>query len=395
MEIDANLIRFLETPARKDLKKSIILGVTAPESLRLLGDLPLLMVSRGWDVWVVCSSSQSQHDPWDGKIPIKEIAMLRGISPLVDLRALVRWFLFIRRVKPSLVSTGTPKAGLLGMIAAKLAGVPVRIYMLRGLRFETASGPLRILLVLSEWVTAAFSTKVLAVSNSLLRLFLKVVRVRRSKVLVLGRGSSHGVCVQTFKPHTWESRVQSCRQLGLDPNKVTLGFVGRFSQDKGAEHLLAVAKLLMPSDDKLQLLIAGPVENSASTLQEILEWSPTTVVTGYIRDPSMHFGAIDVLLLPTKREGFPNVVLEAGACAIPVVTTDATGAVDSVLHGKTGVIVGKQDVLGFVDAVANLTKDVERRRTLGANAREWVSGNFVQGNVEENYLKFFADELTQ
>ena len=380
---------------RKAHKKSIILGVTAAESLRLLGDLPLLLVARGWNVLVVCGSGKADYDPWGGQIVIEEIAMERGISPLLDLRALVNWISIIRRNRPSLVSTGTPKAGLLGMISAKLAGVPARIYLLRGLRFETENGPLRRLLILSEWLAATSSTQILSVSESLKELFLKQVRIRRKKVTVLGHGSSHGVCIQTFRPHDRKSRAQSCRELGLDPTKVTLGFVGRFSQDKGSELLLAVAKTLLPQNDQLQLLIVGPIENSRQTLDEIVTSSPTAVVTGFVRDPSVPFGAMDILLLPTKREGFPNVVLEAGASAIPVVTTDATGAVDSVLHGQTGLVVEKNDVAGFVDAVEALAGDAEKRRTFGANAREWVSAHFSQSQVEDNYLRFLSDQTMQ
>lgn len=369
---------------------SIVFGVTASQSLILLGKLPLRMLGNGWAVTVVCGKESAIHDPWSGAVPIVEIPMVREISPVRDLVALVGWIALLRRMKPSIVSVGTPKAALLGMIAAKLLCVNHRVYHLRGLRLEGVGGVLKFFLSIAEIITSVCANRVIALSESLAKLYAKLRLAPERKIYQIGMGSSHGVDTTKFSPTTAEKRIQLFDEVGLAQGLPVLGFVGRFSRDKGAETLLETARHLRAKGIPAQFLIVGPVEGAHETKKALEMENPNTIWLGRVKDPSPLYGVMDLLLLPTSREGFPNVVLEAGASGIPVVTTDATGAIDSVVHRHTGLISSRKDS-SFANHVVTLIEDRELREKLGSAARTWVSSNYDEHLVEQAYELFYAN----
>lgn len=371
---------------------SIVFGVTTAQSLILLGKLPLKMLGHGWAVTVICGKGSATHDPWNGSIPIVEIPMVREISPASDLLALVRWIAVLRRLRPSIVSVGTPKAALLGIIAAKLLSVGHRVYLLRGLRLETTGGMKRILLTLTEVFTSACANQVIAVSKSLGDLYAKLRLAPEHKITLIGMGSSHGVDTTRFSPASTEKRSQLFEEIGLAKGVPVLGFVGRFSRDKGAATLLETAQQLRAKGISTQFLMVGPVEDSYETKTALEMENPNTIWLGPVKDPSLYYSVMDLLLLPTAREGFPNVVLEAGASGIPVVTTDATGAVDSVIDRDTGLISSRKDS-SFASHVVTLVEDRELRGKLGSAARTWVSSHYDENLVEQSYELFYANLL--
>lgn len=369
---------------------SIVFGVTAAQSLILLGKLPLKMLGNGWSVTVVCGKGSAIHDPWNGAVPIVEVPMVREISPVRDLLALVRWILVLRGIRPSILSVGTPKAALLGTVAAKLLAVDHRVYLLRGLRLETTDGIRKAFLRVAEIVTSACANQVIAVSKSLGTLYLKSRLAPEQKIHLIGMGSSHGVDTTRFSPATTHKRAQLSEDIGLAKGVPVLGFVGRFSRDKGAATLLHTARHLRAEGIPTQFLMVGPVENSYETKKALHTENPNTIWLGPVKDPSPLYGVMDILLLPTTREGFPNVVLEAGASGIPVVTTDATGAIDSVVDGHTGLISSRDDP-SFASHVITLVKDGALREKLGNAARTWVTSNYDENLVEQSYELFYTN----
>ena len=348
----------------------IVFSVTRSGSIRLLRGYQGHLASRGWDVHVVASPGpeldrlMASHDG----VTYHALSMAREPSPLADLRSLVQWMRLIRRLRPDVVSAGTPKAGMLGMVAAAVLRVPVRIYHQRGLRLETETGAKRRLLWMLERLTIRCSTRVLAVSHSLKGVLVRERLASASKVTVLGSGSSAGVDLQRFAsvPAT------------TDRDHRVVGFVGRVTPDKGLETLAHAIRILHDRGAAPTLLVVGDVEDPAALVpvRELMGRGVRVIATGGVADPAPYYQQMSVLCLPTRREGFPNVVLEAAASGIPAVTTTATGAVDSVVDGRTGFVVPVDDARAMADALAVLLDDPARAVEFGQAALERVREQF-------------------
>ncbi len=376
--------------SRTSGSKKIVFGVTAAESLKLLGNLPLKMQLAGWSVFVISGAGSKEHDPWGGDIKILEIPMRREISAFADLRAMSLWILTLNKIKPAVVMIGTPKASLLGLLSAKLTGVPHRVYLLRGLRLETLTGTTRRASEIAERLSAHSATQIIAVSRSLCQKYTRLGLAPEKSIEVIGEGSSHGVDVRKYQPSRANLRSKVKSALGFDPEQAVLGFVGRFSEDKGSKSLVSLAEKLRGKGYIVQMLLVGVVENSSEELSSLSSLCHHLVTTGATSDTSPFFKAMDVLLLPTKREGFPNVVLEAAASGVPCVTTSATGASDSVKHMHSGLIAELGSELDYFFQVEKILSDEHLRETLGTNARIRAVQFFDDDVVEKNYLNYLV-----
>lgn len=202
----------------------ILLGVTVAKSLILMQGLPRILIESGWDVHVVSNPGAELDQLSAEGITVHPIVMAREPSPFQDLRSLRAWSRLIRSVHPDVVFTGTPKAGLLGMLAAKLRRVPVRIYHLRGLRMETSTGWRRHVYALVERLAIASATETLAVSKSLRDEVARLGLARPTRMVVLGEGSSNGVDTDRFAPGGPSSEL--ARRLGIDESLPVIGYVG-------------------------------------------------------------------------------------------------------------------------------------------------------------------------
>ena len=375
--------------------QTILFGVTSSQSLKLLGKIPNAMADAGWDVHVVAGDTASEVPKDLDGVEVHIVPMKRNPSPINDLHSLARWTVLLSRVKPTIVVIGTPKASLLGMLAASFCRVPVRVYQLRGLRLQTVSGLARHVLSLMEWIIAKSSTNILAVSNSLENEYCRLGLGETKKVEVLGLGSSHGVDVNYFHPTRWsgweppEPKLKRARS-GEMP---ILGFVGRFSRDKGAQELLQCCQVLLEAGITHTILIIGPLEGDEEALSELRRLNRDTVITGALKDVAPYYSVMDLLILPTHREGFPNAVLEAAASGVPTVTTTATGAIDSVIDGHTGMIVPTHDGRALGAAVMGLVTDSQLLEEMGLNARNWVVSNFDSNSVTQKHSLYLTQKV--
>lgn len=367
----------------------IVFSVTHSVSLVLLRGYQGHLASRGWDVHVVASPGSEMDRliaSQDG-VTYHALPMARQPNPLADLRSLAHWLRLMRRLRPDVVSAGTPKAGMLGMVAAAALRVPVRIYHQRGLRLETESGAKRRLLWMLERLTIRCSTRVLAVSHSLKGALVRERLAPASKVTVLGSGSSAGVDLQRFAdvPAT------------TDTDHRVVGFVGRVTPDKGLETLAQAIGILHDRGAAPTLLVVGSVEDPAALvpLRDLMHRGVRVIATGGIAEPAPYYKQMSVLCLPTRREGFPNVVLEAAASGIPAVTTTATGAVDSVVDGKTGFVVPVDDALAMADALATLLDDPARAVEFGQAALERVREQFDRRKLWPVFDEFHSTMVTR
>ncbi len=375
----------------------IVIGVTSPISLILMRGLPERLAQEGWDVTVVSAPGDELAElSRSGLVSVESVEMARDPRLLPDARALLDWWRLLRRLRPQVILVGTPKAGMLGVLAGFLAGVPVRIYHLRGLRLETASGVSRAVFRAVEALTLAAATSTVAVSASLKRRISALRLGRSKKVVVLGHGSSNGVDVDRFRPAEDSADVLALRErLGLDGDAPVIGYVGRLHPDKGLDDLIAASDLLSARDVDHQLLVVGGTDHpSAHDMLSRLERLPVAVsLPGSVSDSAPFYQAMDIHCLPTLREGFPNAVLEASASGVASVTTDATGAVDSVVIGETGYIVPVRDSVALADALEEALSDRDELSRRSGSARQWVVENYSRERVQKDLGTFLRQSV--
>jgi len=380
-------------PVRKPLRK-IVVGITHPQTcLTLTGHLRSLR-EEGFSVTLVSGPGElsTRIAEMEG-VEVISIPMRRGIAVIADMVSMARLCRVIRRIKPDLTEFSTPKAGLLGTMAAKIAGVPRRVYMLRGLKLERSNGLKWHLLLMAERIAAACADVVLCNSASLRAEAVALGICPAAKLRLLGSGSSNGVDVQRFAP----GRNEVGSDLGIPANAQVIGFVGRLTRDKGVPELIEAFELIRVAAPRAHLLLVGWFDEAEDALSEELmariKGHPQIHLTGFVRDTSPYYRAMDVMVLPTWREGFPNVVLEAAATGIPVVTTIATGSRDSVVPEVTGLLIPPGYPVAISEAVVRLLRDGDLRWRMGLAARAWILEHFVDEQVLGRTAAFYKSLL--
>ena len=372
----------------------IVIGITHPQTcLTLTGRLRALR-EAGFRVTLI-SSPGDLLDRTAAREGVEAIGLSirRNIAPFADLGSLLRLWLLLLRLKPDVSEFSTPKAGLLGSLASWLAGVPARVYMLRGLKLETARGIKRSLLLAAERTASACVQTVLCNSPSLLSQAMELGLAPAAKMHLLGDGSSNGVDVERFSPGPSDVRGR----LNLPLDAPVVGFVGRLTRDKGIPELIEAFDTILKKEPKAHLLLVGWFDVSEDALAD--KWRarianhPRIHCIGFVADTAPYYRAMDVMVLPTWREGFPNVVLEAAATGIPVITTKCTGSRDSVVPEVTGLLIPPGYPEAISEAVLKLIRDPARRARMGEAAREWVCGHFADERVLQLATLFYRSLL--
>lgn len=371
----------------------VVYGVTAGVSAyNLLRGQLAFMHDQGVDVLLV--AAPGEHLIATGRregVRTFAVDMSREIDVLRDIRALVAWTLLLWRERPDVINVGTPKAALLGAAAAFATRVPRRVYVVRGLRYEGASGRTRRVLMAMEWATVAMSTDVVVVSRSVGAAMLRDRLLGRRMPVLLGAGSSNGVDGPAVREVAARSnRAELLKRMGWEPGTEVVAFVGRLTRDKGAETLIAAMQAVHRRHPTAALLCIGDLEEP--DLRATLEQSGVPVhLTGWTDVPWAYFSAIDVLALPSRREGFPNVVLEAASVGVPTVTTRATGAADAVVDEVTGLVVGVDDAAEFSGALHRLLIDRALRERMGVAARSRAETDFAPEVVWNGLLDLYRE----
>jgi len=377
---------YFDSPVRTALAVTSAMGwIFFEEVVRALRDGgfdPILMSSPG---------EQLQHLAEKTGVQYAAIPMSREVAPLNDLRSLWRLYQFMRRTRPTITDVGTPKAGLLGGLAAWLSGVPCRIYTLRGLRLETTTGWKRMLLRWTERLACSCAHRVICVSPSVRRRAVELKVVSAEKTAILGSGSSCGVDVQHFSPRVFNSAVKDRlgERLGIPNGVPVIGFVGRFTRDKGIPELVTAFAQLRQTWPELRLLLVGDFEDGDPVppgIRQQIETDSHIVRTGFVADAAPYYGLMEVLAVPTYREGFPGVSIEAQACGVPVVTTTATGAIDSIVDGVTGFLVPVGNAQALAARIDQLLRDPQLRAHMGQSGRALVVREFRQEVVGQALL---------
>ncbi len=325
------------------------------------------------------------------------ISMRRDPNPLADIKSFVDWYIYLRSSQPDVLVAATPKASFLSIVAGRLAGVPVRVYQIWGLRLETETGFRRYVLRLFERLTISQATTVVCNSHSLAAAVKQEGVMGRRVATVLGEGSSHGVDLEKFAP---DANIPPLPEATVDflareRDSFKVVFVGRIQEAKGIITLLDALKILDErTGTPVAAIIVGGTESETAGAA-VAQAAATLRVhnVGQTPDPRPFMLAADVLCLPSRREGFPNVVLEANSLGVPAIVTDATGCVDSVVHEETGLIFPVGDPEALADAIECLRDHPDTLRHMSHAARHRMVTHFDRRVIWELQEELLSERV--
>ena len=372
----------------------LVIGVTSDQTCLVLRGRMRALRLAGFDVTLVSAPGETLTKLAEEEgIAACAVPMRRGISPIADFYSFVALCRILLRLRPAITDFSTPKAGFLGNLAAWGLRVPYRVYTLRGLKLESSRGGKRMLLLWSERVAARCAHLVLCNSLSLRAAARALQIAPEKKLCLLGDGSSNGVDTKRFSPGASGVR----RALGIEDGDLVVGFVGRLTNDKGIPELLMAFEEILRKEPRSWLLLVGWFDRAEDALDSVwrvhIAGHTRIRFTGFVADTAPYYRAMDVFVLPTHREGFPNAALEAAACGLAVVTTESTGARDAVLPEVTGLLVPPRVPEAIREAVLSLFEDGRKRKRLGAAGREWVLERYTKERVLGLAVEFYCGLL--
>ena len=368
------------------MSKKLVRITTVPMSLKhLLKGQMSFMSKNGFDVIMISSEGKGLNDVIKNeKCRHFIIPLTREITPLRDIIATFSLYRLLLLEKPDIVHTHTPKAGIVGMLASFLAKVPVRLHTVAGLPLLEAKGLKRLILNLVERLTYKFSTKVYPNSYGLKDIILKNKFTKEDKLCVIGNGSSNGIDTSFFDPKLVSSeKKKSIRsKLGIKKNDFVFIFVGRLVTDKGINELVEAFNELCLQLENIKLLLVGPSEDNLDPLSEKTKLSISNhnkiISVGYQVDVRPFFAVSHLLVFPSYREGFPNVVMQSGAMGLPSIVTDINGCNEIIKADYNGVIVPVKDTKSLKNAMLRIYQDKEFHLKCSKKSRSVIVNNYEQ-----------------
>ncbi len=366
--------------------KKLIRITTVPISLKILLKGQLQFMSQHFEVIAISSPGiMLEEVEKNESVKTLSVQMTRKISPIRDFLALLKLIKIFKKVKPDIVHTHTPKAGLLGMWAAKIAGVEIKLHTVAGLPLMTTSGFKKKLLMITERLTYKFSDYIIPNSKNLTDYILKNHLTIKEKIKVIGEGSSNGIDIEFYKPSEdiqEKSRLLK-KQYNIPDDAFIFLFVGRIVKDKGINEL--VRSFMNLKLKNTLLILTGEFENALNPVEKMVENeilnSKTIIHTGFQNDVRPYFGMADVFVFPSYREGFPNVVLQACAMKIPSIVSDINGSNEIISHGENGLIVPVKSVNELQKAMYLLYNDSDLRCKLAKNAEITVRDKYQNTKI--------------
>lgn len=382
--------------SRPSAQPRLVHVATIPSTFMFLTSQIAHMRGRGLDVHTISSSGDLPDGFGDSDMAAHHpIDMTRRITPAQDLRALRGLVRQIRTLGPAIVHSHTPKAGLLGTMAARLAGVPIRIYQIHGLPFMTATSRKRQILRFTERLSCRLASEVLCVSHGMRNVAISEGFCPPDKIKVLREGSINGVDAEVkFNPEGYPDnvRLDVRRRYGIPENAVVVGFVGRVVRDKGVRELAQAWSGLRQDFGDAHLLLVGDFDEDDRVpefTERALRRDNTVHLPGLVWDMPPCYKAMDLVVLPTYREGFPVVPLEAAAMGLPIVATSVPGCTDAVVDGVTGTLIPPRDPHALKEAVGVYLADPALRAAHGMSARERVLTEFRPCDIwEATYTEY-------
>ncbi len=343
-----------------------------------------------FETYVVGQGVSRYRDRYPGVHWI-DLELERKAAGLADLKALFDLYSVFRSIRPDIVHSIMPKAGLLAALAGFLSGVPLRMHTFTGQVWATQSGPVRWLYRSVDSLIVRLNTLCMTDSRSQSEFLLEQgIPASGLSLPVLAHGSLSGIDTDRFHPDA-RVRVRIRRELGIPADAPVFLYLGRLNRDKGIINLAEAFAML--TDVNAHLILAGPDEGVLSQALSILSGCRERVhVTGFVETPAQMFMAADVFCLPSRREGFGSVVIEAAACGIPTIGTRIPGLVDAIDDEETGLLCEVDNALDLASCMEVMLKDPSRRYVIGQQARlraeRLFGANLLYAHLREKYLNF-------
>jgi glycosyltransferase involved in cell wall biosynthesis len=336
---------------------------------------------------VIAVSSEKEYLEKIGKkenVRTFPLEMSRKITPIRDLIALVQLFVFLKKEKPLIVHSHTPKAGIIGMLASKCAGVPIRLHTVAGLPLMEAKGFRRKVLEKVEKLTYSCATMVYPNSKGLYDFIVVNNFTKKKKLKIIGNGSSNGISTIYFSPErVTQLQKQSLKiKLGIEKKDFVFVFVGRLVGDKGINEVVLAFKKIAEQNPNVKLLLVGMQEKDLDPLdmstQEEIECNDNILFVGYQDDIRPYLAISNALVFASYREGFPNVVLQAGAMGLPSIVTNINGCNEIIIDGKNGIIIPVKNREAIEKAILKMINDADFFISLQSNARQMITDRYEQ-----------------
>lgn len=328
------------------------------------------------------------------KVKTIAVPMQRNISPLKDLVSLWRLYWLFKKEKPEIVHSITPKAGLLSMLAAKFAGVPIRIHTFTGLIFPSKTGFLQRLLIFMDRLLCSCATHIYPEGQGVKK-DLTHYKITSKSLKVIANGNVNGIDTTYFSKEkvAFQEQESLKKELGISETDFVFVFVGRLVGDKGINELVTAFSQLTTHNS--QLLLVGPLESDldplhSETLKEIKN-NPNIISVGFQSNVRSYFAIADCLVFPSYREGFPNVVLQAGAMGLPAIVTDINGSNEIIMHGKNGIIIPSQNAIALREAMLKMMTEKAFYNELQQNARKMIVSRYEQKVVWKAILNEYKE----
>jgi len=374
---------------------------TVPESLNiLLRGQHKFMSTNGFEVIGISSAGNALYEvSQEEEIRVIEINMSRKITPIKDFLSVYNLYKLIKKEKPIIVHSHTPKAGVVAMMAAKIANVPIRLHTVAGLPLMEAKGIKRKLLNFVEKVTYACATKVYPNSKGLYDFIVEEELISSIKMKIIANGSSNGIDTSYFDSEriSEKQREEFLTRLNIQKKDFVFIFVGRLVGDKGINELIdAFARI---KDSNVKLLLVGGLESDldplkSETIHEI-DNNKNIISVGFQKDVRPYFAISHCLVFPSYREGFPNVVLQAGAMGLPSIVSNINGCNEIIQEGINGSIIPSKDRESLYTVMHKIISDEAWRKQLAGNARDIIVSHYEQKLVWDALLIEYKHLLIQ
>ena len=371
---------------------------TIPLSLEKLLEGQLTFMQKHYNVTAI--SGEKERLELFGEtngVATKHIELTRKITPFQDLKAVYVLYRFLKKEQPLIVHTHTPKAGIIGMIAAYFAKVPLRLHTVAGLPLMEAKGIKRKILNTVEVLTYKCASNVYPNSKGLYDFIISEKFAKPKKLKILGKGSSNGIDTTYFDPALFTKDILDAKKasFGIAQNNFVFVFVGRLVKDKGINEMVAAFQAIQKKHPKTTLLLVGPFENDLDPLQDkttkAIESNSNIIHTGYQEDVRPFLALSNVLVFPSYREGFPNVVLQGGAMGLPSIVSNINGCNEIIKDHHNGILIPVKDQQATYNAMLELVENKTLYKSLATNARIAITENYSRDEMWQFLLKEYRN----